>query len=71
MSLAESPNLPNLIKLYVGQNGITDVGAVALIKSDRFPKLEILDLSLNRLGEATLKAVFKYNRDGARQIVTR
>ena len=70
-SLAESSNFLNLTHLYVGQNNITDVGAVALVRSKNFPKLSLLDMIQNKLGEETLKAIFKYNKDQRVQIVIR
>ena len=70
-SLAESSNFSNLTQLYVGQNTISDAGAVALIQSKNFPKLILLDMIQNKLGEKTLKAMFKYNKDQRVQIVVR
>jgi len=55
----------------VGQNNISDAGAVALIESGNFPKLKVLDLAMNPLGEATAMAAFKANRKGNLQIIHR
>ena len=60
-----------MTQLYVGQNNITDVGAVELIKSRNFPKLVVLDMIQNQLGEETLKAKFKFNRNRGIEIVLR
>jgi hypothetical protein len=57
--------------LYLGQNSITDQGAIALIESQNFPQLKVLDLALNLLGEATTMAAFKANRKGKVQIIYR
>jgi Leucine-rich repeat (LRR) protein len=70
-SLAKSTNFPNLTHLYVGQNIISDAGAVALVQSENFPKLVLLDMIQNKLGEKTLKAMFKYNKDQRVEIVVR
>ena len=48
-----------------------DEGAIALIKSKSFPRLKILDLVLNQLGEETRITIFKYNKEGKTQIITR
>ena len=52
-------------------NNISDDGAVALIKSSSFPKLEILDMVKNHLGEETMIAAFALNKDRKVQIIIR
>ena len=69
--MARSKPFVNLKSLYIGENNISDIGAVALIKSSSFPKLETLDMVKNRLGEETLIAVHKHNNGGKIHIITR
>ena len=71
LAFASSEKFQKLESLYMGQNNITDQGAVALIESQHFPQLKVLDLILNPLGEGTMLAAFKANRKGKVQIVYR
>jgi len=46
----------------LGDNNITDKGAVVLIESKAFPALKTLDLGKNLLGDASAMAALKVNR---------
>ena len=62
---------PNLESLFLGENSITDKGAVALIESKSFPALKILDLGKNLLGEPSALAAFQINRKGKVRVIYR
>ena len=62
---------PKLETLYMGDNGITDKGAVVLIGSKAFPALKTLDLGKNLLGEASAMAAFKVNREEKVRVIYR
>ncbi|MBT6663123.1 MAG: hypothetical protein HOB58_08190, partial [Nitrospina sp.] len=56
---------------YIGENNLTDNGAVALINSNSFPSLEVLDMVKNHLGEKTVIASFKTRKNKKIQIIIR
>ncbi|GIS85128.1 MAG: hypothetical protein CM1200mP16_14280 [Nitrospina sp.] len=55
----------------MGENRITDKGAVALIESESFPALKILDLGKNSLGEPSALAAFQKNRKNKVRVIYR
>ena len=71
MPFANSRNFPNLESLFLGENSITDKGAVALIESKSFPALKILDLGKNLLGEPSALAAFQKNRKNKVRVIYR
>jgi len=60
-----------LKSFYVGENNLTDNGAIALIKSNSFPNLEVLDMVKNHLGEETMIAAFMSPKKNKVQIIIR
>jgi hypothetical protein len=60
-----------LKSFYVGENNLTDNGAIALIKSNSFPNLEVLDMVKNHLGEETTTAIFMSRKKNKVQITIR
>ena len=68
---ASSENYSNLQFFYLGDNKVTDHGAVPLIESKYFPQLKVLDLAMNKLGEATMISALKVNRKGKIQVIYR
>jgi hypothetical protein len=61
--LAEGSSLVNLVELDVSNNDtLTDVGAVALIRSKRLARLERLGLRSTQVGTATVEALCESDR---------
>lgn len=58
-ALVEQPAWPTLRRLYLAQNSISDLGAMALARSGWMQQLQVLDLSSNRLTHQGIDALWK------------
>lgn len=60
------PNILRLRRLYLGDNQLTDLGAMLLVDSPLFSGLQLLDLRFNPITQETKEALQQLNRQKIR-----